>query len=223
MMNEIIRLENIGRSYKTKGSTLRALDNINLSVPEGSYTAITGQSGSGKSTLMNILGCLDKPDFGEYYLCGSPVSGLSEAELSFVRRSLIGFIFQSFHLIPGLTALENVELPLLYRRESKARRHAAALSALKRVGLLDRTDHLPSELSGGQQQRVAVARAIAAEPRILLADEPTGSLDKASGLEVMDMIEELNREGVTVIVITHDSGIADRAKRRVTISDGKIA
>ncbi len=221
-MSPIIQLSGVSRFYHTKNGDLTALKNVDLTVNEGEYIAITGQSGSGKSTLMNILGCLDRPDRGSYFLRGKNVGEMNGSQLSFVRRRLIGFIFQSFHLIQGMTALENVELPLLYRREGKAERRRKALTALEQVGLLERKDHIPGELSGGQQQRVAIARALACKSEILLADEPTGSLDHDSGYEVMKLIGDMNSSGVTVIVITHDRGVASMAKRMIKIRSGEV-
>ncbi len=221
-MKKIISLKNLSRDYITRGGVVHALNKINVDIDEGEFIAIVGQSGSGKSTLMNILGCLDTPTDGIYSLNGIDISTLNEKQLTYIRSRVIGFIFQSFNLVPALSALENTELPLLYRGISKRQRRYAAEYALERVGLSSRKNHLPPELSGGQQQRVAIARAIASEPEILLADEPTGSLDKKSGKEVIDIIKSLNDEGVTVVMITHDDSIAERAKRRIKISDGKI-
>ncbi len=221
-MESIISLKNLSRDYITRGGIVHALSDINIDVVEGEFIAVVGQSGSGKSTLMNILGCLDTPTDGIYMLDGIEISTLNEKQLTYIRSKIIGFIFQSFNLVPTLSALENTELPLLYRGIGKKQRKYAAEFALERVGLSSRKNHLPCELSGGQQQRVAVARAIASEPKILLADEPTGSLDKKSGEEVLGIIKSLNDEGVTVIMITHDNSIAERAKRRIKISDGRI-
>lgn len=221
-MESIISLKNLSRDYITRGGIVHALSDINIDVVEGEFIAVVGQSGSGKSTLMNILGCLDTPTDGIYMLDGIEISTLSEKQLTYIRSKIIGFIFQSFNLVPTLSALENTELPLLYRGIGKKQRRYAAEFALERVGLSSRKNHLPCELSGGQQQRVAVARAIASEPKILLADEPTGSLDKKSGEEVLGIIKSLNDDGVTVIMITHDNSIAERAKRRIKISDGRI-
>ncbi len=221
-MTHIISLENISRNYVTKGEKICALKNINLTVDKGEFVAIVGQSGSGKSTLMNILGCLDVPSKGKYYLDGMELTSFNEKKLAFVRSRIIGFIFQSFNLIPTLNAVENVELPLLYRKIPKSKRLYAAEKALDTVGLSARKQHLPSELSGGQQQRVAIARAIAAEPEILLADEPTGSLDKKSGSDVLSIIRDMNKNGVTIIMITHDESVADMAQRKIRISDGEI-
>lgn len=221
-MENIISLRNISKVYSSRSGCVNALDNINLDIPENAFTAIIGQSGSGKSTLMNILGCLDTPTFGEYYLNGINVSNLKEKQLSFIRNNTIGFIFQSFNLIPSLTAIENTELPLMYRGTPKNKRHKLAFEALEMVGLSKRMNHRPNELSGGQQQRVAIARTIAANPKIILADEPTGSLDSHSGNEVIEILKRLNNNGTAVILITHDESIAKKADNRIKISDGKI-
>ena len=221
-MPEMIRLEHICRRYRTRGEVVHALRNVNLRIDKGEFVAVIGQSGSGKSTLMNILGCLDKPDEGQYYLGGNAVADLDERSLTFLRNRIIGFVFQSFNLIPSLNAKENVMLPLMYRKFNRTQRSLLAERALEKVGLLSRMYHLPNELSGGQQQRVAIARAIAASPELILADEPTGSLDKKSGEEVMAVIREMNESGVTVVLITHDEQIADTAKRKIKISDGQI-
>lgn len=218
-----IRAEDIHKHYKVGGMTVRALDGITLDIADGEYLTIAGTSGSGKSTLMNILGCLDTPTSGKYFLDGREVGGLTEKELSEIRSRRIGFIFQSFNLIPGLTALENVELPLLYRKVAKNRRSDIALRALESVGLTDRALHRPSELSGGQQQRVAIARAIAADPQMILADEPCGNLDSRSGAEVLDILAELNRNGKTVVMITHNEDTARQAQRLIRISDGRLS
>jgi len=201
---------------------VRALDNISLSVPWGEFLCILGQSGSGKSTLMNILGCLDIPTYGDYFLNGEPVSSLKPSVLAGIRNREIGFIFQGFNLIPALTARENVELPLIYRGMSRDQRRELAESALKAVGLEKRMSHLPGEMSGGQQQRVAIARAVAADPPIIMADEPTGNLDSGSGREIMEQLSELNRKGTSIILITHDNHLAEMAQRIVTIQDGHI-
>lgn len=201
---------------------VRALDNISLQVPWGEFLCILGQSGSGKSTLMNILGCLDIPTYGTYYLNGEAVSDLKPSVLSGIRNREIGFIFQGFNLIPGLTALENVELPLIYRGMSREERHMLAEDALVSVGLEKRMRHRPGEMSGGQQQRVAIARAVAAKPPIIMADEPTGNLDSASGREIMEQLSSLNADGTSIILITHDNHLAQMAKRIVTIQDGHI-
>ncbi len=221
-MEEIIRLEHINKIYHPGENEIRALSDVSLTVHKGEFVAIVGQSGSGKSTLMNLLGCLDTPTDGAYILEGSDVSTLSDQQLSAIRNRQIGFIFQGFNLIPSLTALENVELPLIYRGVGREERRRAARESLERVGLSNRMRHRPAEMSGGQQQRVAIARAIAAHPPILLADEPTGNLDSTSGADVMDILRSLNRDGHTVILITHDSGIAATIDRVVHIQDGQI-
>ncbi len=198
------------------------MDHVNLKIDENEFVAIIGHSGSGKSTLMNMLGCLDVPSSGTYILNGQDVSGLTDDDLSDIRNKDIGFIFQGFNLIAGLTALENVELPLIYRGVGKKERLRLSEIALKKVGLKMRMEHKPSEMSGGQQQRVAIARAIAQAPPVILADEPTGNLDSGSTREIMDILKGLHAEGRTVILITHDNEIAARAKRIIRIMDGKI-
>lgn len=221
-MSALVEVINICKVYNPGENEVRALDNINLSIDKGEYVAIIGQSGSGKSTLMNMLGCLDVPSSGSYFLNGSNVSELSDDELSDIRNLEIGFIFQGFNLIPNLTAIENVELPLIYRGVSKKERNRLAVESLEMVGLSNRMHHKPSEMSGGQQQRVAIARAIAAKPPVILADEPTGNLDSASSKEIIKILKGLHRDGRTVILITHDNDIADQAKRVIRIIDGKI-
>ena len=218
-----IRAENLHKHYKVGGVTVRALDGISLDIADGEYLTIVGTSGSGKSTLMNILGCLDTPTSGQYFLDGREVGRLTEKELSEIRSRRIGFIFQSFNLISGLTALENVELPLLYRKVSKKQRSEIALNALESVGLTDRALHRPAELSGGQQQRVAIARAVAADPQMILADEPCGNLDSRSGAEVLDILLKLNQNGKTVVMITHNEETARKAQRLIRISDGRLS
>lgn len=221
-MSNVISLANISKIYQTKSGNVNALSNINLNIERGSFTAIVGQSGSGKSTLMNILGCLDVPTSGTYILNNQNVSDMKEKKLSFIRNNVIGFIFQSFNLIPTLNALENVELPLVYRKVNKTDRYDLSVLALKRVGLSERINHRPNQLSGGQQQRVAIARAIATRPQIILADEPTGNLDKNSGNEILEILQEMNNDGTTIILITHDNGIAKKIGKCIRISDGKI-
>lgn len=221
-MEALIRVENLCKIYNPGENEVRALDYINLIIDEGEFVAIIGQSGSGKSTLMNMLGCLDVPSSGKYYLNGTDVSTMTDNEQSTVRNKEIGFIFQGFNLIANLTAVENVELPLIYRGIDKKTRRELAVQALEMVGLEHRMKHKPSEMSGGQQQRVAIARAIAAKPPVILADEPTGNLDSASSKEILKILKELHRDGRTVILITHDDGIAAQAKRVVRIMDGKI-
>lgn len=221
-MSNLIRIRNMCKIYNPGENEVRALDNIDVTINRGEYVAIIGQSGSGKSTLMNMLGCLDVPTSGEYFLSGADVASLEDDELSDIRNLEIGFIFQGFNLIPSLTALENVELPLIYRGIGKKERQKLAVKALQRVGLGNRMDHKPSEMSGGQQQRAAIARAIAAAPPVILADEPTGNLDSASSKEIIKILEELYEDGRTVILITHDNDIADQARRVIRIKDGKI-
>ncbi len=221
-MEKLVEIKDVCKIYNPGENEVHALDHVNLTIGEGEFVAIIGQSGSGKSTLMNMLGCLDTPTSGKYFLHGQDVSHMTDDEQSDVRNREIGFIFQGFNLIPSLTALENVELPLIYRGVGKKERDRLADAALNSVGLEKRKTHRPSEMSGGQQQRVAIARAIAQAPPILLADEPTGNLDTGSTREVFSIIKRLYKEGRTVIVITHDPGIANQAKRIITISDGKI-
>ena len=221
-MSELISVKDMCKVYNPGENEVRALDHINLTIDAGEYVAIIGQSGSGKSTLMNMLGCLDVPTSGTYILNGRDVSCLSDDELSDIRNQEIGFIFQGFNLIPSFTAIENVELPLLYRGVSKAKRHELAVQALEKVGLGARMTHKPSEMSGGQQQRVAIARAIAQAPPVILADEPTGNLDSGSSKEIIDILKKLHAEGRTVILITHDNEIASQAKRVIRIKDGKV-
>ena len=201
---------------------VRALNGVSLNIDRGEFVAIVGQSGSGKSTLMNLIGCLDIPTYGEYHLDGTDVTDLSDRQLSHVRNKQIGFIFQGFNLIPALSAYENVELPLIYQGVKASIRRERVRDALERVSLWDRRDHKPTEMSGGQQQRVAIARAIATHPPIILADEPTGALDSKTGLHVLDILRRLYKEGTTVILITHDNGIAATVPRVVRISDGQI-
>ncbi|MDO5572950.1 MAG: ABC transporter ATP-binding protein [bacterium] len=221
-MEALITIRDMCKIYNPGENEVRALDHINLTINRGEYVAIIGQSGSGKSTLMNMLGCLDVPTSGDYYLNGSDVASLEDDELSDIRNHEIGFIFQGFNLIAGLTALENVELPLMYRGVSKTKREKLSIDALNKVGLGKRMTHKPAEMSGGQQQRVAIARAIAQAPPIILADEPTGNLDTHSTKEIITILKELHKEGRTVILITHDNEIAAQAKRVVKIRDGKI-
>ncbi|MBR2134430.1 MAG: ABC transporter ATP-binding protein [Eubacterium sp.] len=218
----LIEVRDVYKIYNPGENQVNALDGISLSIDEGEFVAIIGQSGSGKSTLMNMLGLLDTPTHGEYYINGKLVDDLTDDEMSVIRNEQIGFIFQGFNLIPSLTALENVELPLVYRGMKREERERVSVDALERVGLGPRMDHLPAELSGGQQQRVAVARAIAARPPVILADEPTGNLDTRSTKEVMAILHELKDEGRTVIVITHDNEIAEEAERVIRIRDGKL-
>lgn len=221
-MSTLVHIENICKIYNPGENEVRALDQVSLDIAIGEFVAIIGQSGSGKSTLMNMLGCLDIPTSGSYLLNGEDVSVLTDDELSDIRNKEIGFIFQGFNLIPNLTALENVELPLIYRGVSKKERRELSLKALDMVGLSNRIDHTPAQMSGGQQQRVAIARAIAAKPPVILADEPTGNLDSASSKEILQILKELHKDGRSVILITHDNQIAAQAKRVIRIVDGKI-
>ena len=218
----VYRLEDIRRHYQTGEVEVQALKRINLVVNPGEFVALVGSSGSGKSTLMHILGLLDQPDGGRMYLEGREVFSLSEEERALLRRKKVGFVFQTFHLLPRLTALENVELPLIYSDVSYRERLARAREKLAEMGLADRIDHLPTELSGGQQQRVAIARALINDPSVILADEPTGNLDSKSGEEVMTVLKMLHRQGRTIVLVTHDFQIAQTAKRIVTIKDGLI-
>lgn len=219
----MIKIRDLCKFYTVGDATVRALNGVSLNIDDGEYVTVVGTSGSGKSTLMNILGCLDTPTSGSYYLDGENVGELPDDALSDIRSRKIGFIFQSFNLIQGLTALENVELPLLYRKVPKKQRSEAALSALESVGLSDRALHRPSELSGGQQQRVAIARAVAADPQIILADEPCGNLDSRSGAEILDILSGLNKSGKTIVMITHNEDTAKKAQRLVRISDGRLS
>lgn len=221
-MSALVEIVDMCKIYNPGENEVRALNHVSVSIGEGEFVAIIGQSGSGKSTLMNMLGCLDVPTSGTYMLHGQDVSHLSDNELSDIRNREIGFIFQGFNLIQNLTALENVELPLIYRGVSKGKRLQLSEEALAKVGLENRMDHKPSEMSGGQQQRVAIARAIAQAPPIILADEPTGNLDSGSTKEIMQIMRDLHREGRTVILITHDNEIAAQADRVIKIKDGHI-
>jgi putative ABC transport system ATP-binding protein len=218
----LIELQDITRTYRMGAVELCALRGVSLDVEAGELLAIMGASGSGKSTLLNILGTLDTPTAGHYRLDGQALEGLDEVARARVRGEKIGFVFQSFNLLPRYTALENVELPMSYRGVSPGPRRARARAALERVGLGERVHHLPSELSGGQQQRVAIARALVNEPRLLLADEPTGALDSATTTQVMRLFEELHQEGMTVVLVTHDASVAAHAQRTVTFRDGVI-
>ena len=221
-MSALVEVKDICKIYNPGENEVRALDHVSLSIETGEFVAIIGQSGSGKSTLMNMLGCLDTPTSGTYFLNGKDVSTLTDDEQSDIRNKEIGFIFQGFNLISNLTARENVELPLRYRGVTKKERERLAVESLKIVGLAHRMDHRPNEMSGGQQQRVAIARAIAAKPPVILADEPTGNLDSGSSREILQILKELYRGGRTVILITHDNGIAAQARRVIRIMDGHI-
>ena len=221
-MRKIVECRDVCKTYLQGNIEVPALTNINFTVCEGDYTAIIGPSGSGKSTLMNLIGCLDTPTSGKLLIDGREVESLTANELADLRLEKIGFVFQNFQLRGGQTALENVELPLTYANIPRKERRQRAEEALARVGLHDRMDFFPNQLSGGQKQRVAIARALVNNPSIVLADEPTGALDSRTGEQVMDLFEELNREGVTVLIITHDRGIASRAGKKVEIRDGKL-
>ena len=218
----ILELKNIYKEYIQGKMSVPVLKNVDFSMEEGEYVAIMGPSGSGKTTLMNIIGCLDQPTQGQFFLDGEDVSKCTENQMSDIRLRKIGFVFQSFHLLPRQSALTNVELPLNYAKVPKKERRERAFQALERVGLADRGDFLPNQLSGGQMQRVAIARAIVNNPKLLLADEPTGALDSKSGAQVMELFQKLNDEGVSVLMITHDAEIAAHAKRMVMIRDGEV-
>lgn len=221
-METLVEVQDMCKIYNPGENEVRALDHVSLKIQKGEFVAIVGHSGSGKSTLMNMLGCLDVPTSGRYFLNGKDVSNMTDDELSDIRNMEIGFIFQGFNLIPNLTAQENVELPLIYRGVGRKERSALASESLDMVGLSHRMDHKPSEMSGGQQQRVAIARAIAAKPPVILADEPTGNLDSRSTQEIMNVLKDLHKSGRTVILITHDDEIAAQVKRVVRIKDGRI-
>jgi putative ABC transport system ATP-binding protein len=218
----MIQLESIIKSYMVGKESINVLNNIDLTINEGEFVAIMGPSGSGKSTLMNIIGCLDKPTEGTYLLGGENVSNYKDTELARVRNQSIGFVFQQFHLLPRLTALRNVELPMIYGGISKDERKERAQEALRKVELDDRMDHLPNALSGGQKQRVAIARAIVNKPKLILADEPTGALDTKTSTAIMEQFRKLNEEGVTIVVVTHESEVAEYAGRTIFVRDGMI-
>ena len=218
----MIRMKGIRKEYHMGENVVAALDGVDIHIKPHEFVSIIGPSGSGKSTLMNIIGCLDVADEGEYFLDGQEISDYTEDELAVIRNRKIGFVFQQFNLLPKLTAQENVELPLIYQGMSAGKRRARSEEVLERVGLLDRMDHKPTELSGGQQQRVAIARALAGNPSLILADEPTGNLDSRTGAEVMTLFHELHEAGNTIVLITHDSGIAAQTPRAIHIHDGRV-
>ncbi|MBU5315723.1 ABC transporter ATP-binding protein [Clostridium bornimense] len=222
MSDYVIQARNLLKTYSIGNEKITVLKNISLDIKKGEFVAIIGPSGSGKSTFMNVIGCLDLVDEGEYILNGKSITSLSEDQLSNIRNRTIGFIFQNFNLLNKLTALENVELPLIYQGKSRKERRAIAIECLKKVGLEDKINNKPNQLSGGQQQRVAIARALGTNPMILLADEPTGALDSKTSQEILEILEDLNKEGKTIIMITHDMEIAKRAKRLIKIKDGEI-
>jgi len=218
----VISTEQVRKIYETGVESVAALDGVDIEVEHGEYVAIMGPSGSGKSTLMNVIGCLDTPTSGVYRLDGVEVQSMGDADLAAIRNRRIGFVFQSFHLLPRMDAVLNVELPLVYRGTKRSERRKKALRALERVGLGDRGHHKPNELSGGQCQRVAVARALITDPSILLADEPTGNLDSKTSVEIMELFAELNATGTTILVVTHDPDVASHARRRIRLLDGRI-
>jgi putative ABC transport system ATP-binding protein len=222
MVERLVGLQDISRFYAAGDTTVRALDGVTLSIDDGEFVAIMGPSGSGKSTLMNVLGCLDRPTEGRYVLAGREVSRLNKGELADVRNQVLGFVFQSFNLLPRTSALENVELPLLYQGVRARERRQRAIESLERVGLGDRIGHNPNQLSGGQQQRVAIARALVTRPRLILADEPTGNLDSRTSLDVMAIFQELSRGGITVVLVTHEPDVAEFASRVVVVRDGRV-
>ncbi|MCY9663538.1 ABC transporter ATP-binding protein [Paenibacillus alginolyticus] len=218
----MIQIDHVCKQYVIGGETIRALDDVSLEIEQGEFVAIMGPSGSGKSTLMNIIGCLDVSDTGSYVLDGKAINQMKDSQLAEIRNRKIGFVFQSFNLLPRLSAYENVELPLIYRGLSRKEREPLVMKALEAVDLIDRRKHMPSELSGGQQQRVAIARTLAGDPAIILADEPTGALDSKTGIEIMDIFKRLYDQGRTIILITHDHAIAQHAKRVVRFRDGRL-
>ena len=221
-MTHLIELKDVYKIYPMGDETVHALDGVSLSIDQGEFVAIVGSSGSGKSTAMNIIGCLDVPTSGSYHLGGVDVSTMDDDQQAEIRNKMLGFIFQQYNLIPKLSVLENVELPLLYAGVPAEERRERAIHSLERVGLADKRKHLPSQLSGGQQQRVSIARALAGNPSVILADEPTGALDSRTGREVLSFLKQLNREGDTVVLITHDNSIAVRADRIIRLQDGRI-
>ncbi len=221
-MGHLIEFQDVFKIYPMGDGAVHALDGVSLTVDEGEFVAIVGQSGSGKSTAMNIIGCLDVPTSGRYLLGGVDVSTMDDDQQAEIRNKMLGFVFQQYNLIPKLNVQENVELPLLYAGVGATERHQRALSALERVGLADKAKNLPSQLSGGQQQRASIARALAGQPSVILADEPTGALDSRTGREVLSFLRQLNSEGDTVVLITHDNSIAVKAKRIIRLQDGKV-
>jgi putative ABC transport system ATP-binding protein len=218
----VIELRGVGRTFVVGGRPVHALRHVDLFIPAGEYVSIMGPSGSGKSTMLNLLGCLDRPTAGSYRLDGRETADLSEVDLSSVRRHKIGFVFQTFHLVPRLTAAENVELPMVFAGIAPDARRTRIERALDAVGLVPRAHHRPDQLSGGERQRVAIARAVVMEPAILLADEPTGNLDSQSGKEIVELIESMNARGLTVLMVTHDPGLGGRARRRIALKDGEV-
>jgi len=222
-VSNLIELEHVSKIYTAGETLVRALDDVSLEIPVGQFVAIMGASGSGKSTLMNVIGCLDRPSRGVYRLAGREISGLSRNELARIRSELLSFVFQSFNLLPRTSAVENVELPLLYAGVSQRERTRRAQAALARVGLADRALHTPGQLSGGQQQRVAIARALVNDPQVILADEPTGQLDSRASMELMKLLQELAATGITIVMVTHEAEIGRCAQRVISMRDGKIA
>jgi putative ABC transport system ATP-binding protein len=222
VVKPVVQLEHVSRVYRSGDTDLFALADVSLVIPRGQFVSIMGASGSGKSTLMNVIGCLDRPTSGRYLLNGVDVSTLSRSELATIRGRVIGFVFQHFNLLPRTTARENVEVPLLYARVSARQRRERVGHALERVGMADRADHTSSQLSGGQQQRVAIARALVNDPKLILADEPTGALDTRTGMEVMELFQELGATGITILIVTHEATIGRCAQRALTMRDGKI-
>lgn len=222
MADPVIRIEGLHKSYETSAGPFPALKDVSLDVAAGEFVAIMGQSGSGKSTFMNLLGCLDKPSAGRYVLDGRDVADMSRDELALLRNRTIGFVFQGFNLLPRMSLLDNIALPLIYCGVERAERQRRARDVLAKVGLADKASSMPNKISGGQQQRVAIARALVNHPRLLLADEPTGNLDSRTGEEIMTLFDELNREGITIVLVTHEADIAHHAKRQVHFLDGRI-
>jgi len=222
MVTDVIRIRDIRKTYDSGESSVEALRGVNVTITQGEYVAIMGPSGSGKSTLMHIIGCLDTPTSGDYMLAGQKVSDMSSGALARVRNRYIGFVFQTYNLLPRASILRNVELPMMYAGASRAKRRERAAALLDRMGLAGRHKHLPSQLSGGQRQRVAIARALVNDPRIILADEPTGNLDTKTGEEILGLFDELNRQGHTIILVTHDHAVARRAHRHITLVDGMV-